>query len=330
MKTKLISTFIFFMLIVFTAFGNTLTTINHDNTLFTPSVCENFFQDTTDMSAFSVWRRTNWYLGGTKPEIIEIYVDRDTILNDRVCRILKTKFDDIVIEDSDLPVYYKDEKMYFHEDGKWWLLYDFTAKQGDTVTFYLSKKAGLYFVGRPDNPPLEENPYKIIIKKIDTVFTSGGQPLKRFLTAHPEFGETNVYGMYEVIEDVGSLFGLFGHYYIFTALDWRYEFLCFKNEHYVYPDEASCQLTSTLDWTNELVKIFPNPGQDVISVRWENNQHIPLSYKMYNLMGQPLLTGQSANSTFEISVDILPAGLYLVFVEDSNGKVFSSKWVKQE
>ncbi|MBK8853223.1 MAG: hypothetical protein IPN10_03730 [Saprospiraceae bacterium] len=126
---------------------------------------QGLFTDTTDMSPFSVWRRTNWHYGGTEPTVIEIFVDRDTVIDDRVCRVLKTKFNDAVIEESALPVFYKDKKMYFHEDNQWLLLYDFTVKKGDTVTFFLSKKTDIYAFGETGISPIGENPYKLIVEK---------------------------------------------------------------------------------------------------------------------------------------------------------------------
>ncbi len=289
---------------------------------------EGLFTDTTDMSAFSVWRRTNWHLGGTEPTIIEIFVDRDTLIDQRVCRIIKTKFNDVMIENSDLPVFYKDKKMYFHEDDQWWLMYDFTAKQGDTVNFYLSKKTELYSFGVSENPPIGANPYRLIIEKADTVLASDGRPLKRFLTADAELGGSNVYGMYEIIEDIGSLFGLFGHFYIFTAEDWRYQFLCYKNESYIYPDENSCSPTSSSDVDKYNFILSPNPVVDFLEVNTSEYISEKGTIRFFDVTGkllynQPINVGKNI-----ITLDFLQPGMYFWSVEDKGVHISDGKLVK--
>jgi hypothetical protein len=289
---------------------------------------QGLFTDTTDMSAYTTWSRTDWYLGGTKPVIIKIFVDRDTVIDNRLCRILKTKFDEELIEESDLPVFYKDKKMYFHEDGQWWILYDFKARQGDTVSFYLSKKTELYVFGRTGIPPLENNPYSIIIENIDTVFTTDGRPLQRFTTSHPIFGQTNVYGMYEIIEDIGSLFGLFGHFYIFTAEDWRYRFLCYKNESYIYPDDNSCSLTTSFDVSNLNILLSPNPVTNILLVTL--GEYIPQNgiIHIHDATGRIVLSQRLYYGHNNIDMSSLQSGLYFWTAEDAGVKLKSGKIVK--
>jgi hypothetical protein len=289
---------------------------------------QGLFTDTTDMSALSVWRRTNWYLGGTEPTIIEIFVDRDTLIDQRVCRIIKTKFNDVVIENSDLPVFYKGKKMYFYEDDLWWLMYDFTAKQGDTTNFYLSKKTELYSFGLSVNPPIGANPYKLIVEKVDTVLASDGRPLKRFLTADVDLGGSNIYGMYEMVEDIGSLFGFFGHFYIFTAEDWRYQFLCYKNESYVFPDENSCSPTSSSDVHKYNFILSPNPVSDILEVN--TGEYIPEKgmIRFFDVTGKLLYNQTIIDSKNIITMDFLQPGIYFWSVEDKGVRISDGKLVK--
>ncbi|MFZ1702845.1 MAG: hypothetical protein WAT79_00785 [Saprospiraceae bacterium] len=289
---------------------------------------QGFCSDTTDLSSFSLWRKTNWYLGGTKPEIIQIFVDRDTIINDRFCRVLRAKFDDQVIEGSDLPVYNKGNKMFFYEEGQWWLLYDFSAKQGDTVEFFLSKKTELFTFGRTGVPPLGENPYKLVVEKVDTVLASDGSPLKRFLTRDLDQGVSSVYGMNEIIEDIGSLFGLFGHFYIFTAEDWRYQFLCYKNDNYTYPNENGCSLTSSTNLIRHNIKITPNPVSDIILVTLE--EYIPQygMIHMHDATGQKVLSKRIYYGHNHLDLSMLPAGLFFWTVEDGGVLLHCGKVMK--
>ena len=324
MKTKSLLPILCVLLFCGTLLGGTKTS-------FSPSSVfkkQSFFTDTTDMSAFTTWRRTDWYLGGSKPVIIEIFVDRDTIIDDRLCRVLKTKFDEALIEESDLPVYYKDKKMFFHEDGQWWLLYDFKARKGDTVSFYLSKKTELYVFGRTGIPPLEDNPYNIIIENIDTVFASDGRPLQRFTTSHPIFGQTNIYGMYEIIEDIGSLFGLFGRFYIATAEDWRYQFLCYKNEYYVYPDENSCLPTSLSDLIEQNIRLAPNPVYNVLEVNTGEYAPENGTIHIHDATGRIILSQRLYYGHNNIDMSSLPAGLYFWTAEDGGVRLKAGKVVK--
>lgn len=320
MKTKSILSIVCVLLFCGSLFGKTeVSSIFKKQGLFT---------DTTDMSAFSVWRRTNWHYGGTGPTIIEIFVNRDTLIDQRLCRVLKTKFNDVAIENSDLPVFYKDKKMYFHEDDQWWLMYDFTAKQGDTVNFFLSKKTELFAFGESENPPIGEDPYKLIIEKVDTVLASDGRPLKSFLTADVDLGGSNVYGMYEIIEDIGSLFGLFGHFYIITAEDWRYQFLCYKNEFYVYPDENSCSPTLSSDVDKYNFIVSPNPVSDILQIN--PGEYIPEQgfLQITDSTGRQVLRQKLMIGLNTIDMTTLPPGLYFWTAEDNGVKMKGGKVVK--
>lgn len=71
--------------------------------------------------------------------------------------------------------------------------------------------------------------------------------------------------------------------------------------------------------------VYPNPVRDIISIQSKVNSEF--SYKMFNTVGQVVLTGNSAGK--EINVSKLTVGTYILELTDKDGKVTTTKIIKQ-
>ncbi|MBO6026255.1 MAG: T9SS type A sorting domain-containing protein [Bacteroidales bacterium] len=70
----------------------------------------------------------------------------------------------------------------------------------------------------------------------------------------------------------------------------------------------------------EGLRVYPNPTDDVLHLETMNTSSQPMEYRVTNMLGQVLMSGQTTN---EINISALPDGLYFVNV---NGLI--SKFVK--
>lgn len=288
---------------------------------------QGLFTDTTDMSGFSVWRYAGVREFTSPPWVIEVKVIGDTLIDGKLCRVLGSWFEGIFQEDSPLPVYYKDNRMTFYEDGQFWPMYDFNLNVGDTMLTYLSKNAHTYSVlgGHQDltDQLRLKNPYRLVIEKIDTVLTSNGSKLKRFTTDH----ETEI-GLGEVVENIGSEHGLSGIFIGHIAYVGWYEFLCYKNESFIYPDENSCSPTSSSDVDKYNFILSPNPVSDFLEVN--TGEYIPEkgTIRFFDVTGKHLHNQPINDGKNIITMDFLQPGMYFWSVEDKGVRISDGKLVK--
>ncbi len=297
--------------------------------------------DTTDMDRSTIWYSSSLTGNFLPDRDCELKIDitkvvRDTLIENRLCRIIGVTSGGQYFPESEIIEYSKDGKMYFYEDETWKLLYDFTAQVGDTVTYHISKKYPFYFIfSIPaffDPTVIEDNPYRLKVVKIDTVYAVGGQPLKRYITHEVDLQYP--IQMNEIIENVGSIYKLFGFNSNFLIPE------CYKNFPSLrcYSDddtsikftEGECdKLTSTKDLSTETIKIHPNPGQDHVSITLSDGYSLPATIQISDIAGKILMTETRQLTNFDINTSHLISGLYIITIRDSQGKVSRGKWVKE-
>lgn len=297
--------------------------------------------DTTDMDRSTVWYSSS-LTGNILPDFdCELKIDvtkvmRDTLVGNRLCRIIGVTSGGKYFQDSEIIEYSKDGRMYFYEDGEWKLLYDFNAKVGDTVTFYISKKYHYYNTftvpGVFDEDIINNNPYQLRIVKIDTIYSKDGKPLIRFNTQNVDL--RNPIRMDYVYENIGSKGKLFGYNNNYLPPE------CFKNFPILrcYSDddisikftEGECdKLTFVKDISTETVDIHPNPGQDRLFFTLSDNFNLPAIVQMTDISGKLLMNNTLQLTKFEISTSHFTSGLYIITIRDSQGKISSAKWMKE-
>ena len=67
---------------------------------------------------------------------------------------------------------------------------------------------------------------------------------------------------------------------------------------------------------NEAMRVFPNPTDDLVTIKWTNDQSIE-EVSLTNAMGQVVLTEKLAGSTQQTTIDLgnIPVGTYLLLVK---------------
>ncbi len=70
--------------------------------------------------------------------------------------------------------------------------------------------------------------------------------------------------------------------------------------------------------TNLNISTYPNPTSSFLNIKVQGIQEKTLSYKLFNILGVLLISGDIKNNTAEINVEQLPFGTYLLRVSNSN------------
>ena len=72
--------------------------------------------------------------------------------------------------------------------------------------------------------------------------------------------------------------------------------------------------------------VYPNPTNGVLFVETQNFASLPTqTYRIINLMGQTLMSGQITDETQQIDVSGLPQGMYFISVGDVTQKFVVNK-----
>ena len=113
----------------------------------------------------------------------------------------------------------------------------------------------------------------------------------------------------------------------------KLRFTAFESADGVFVFDKSLVFTSTDAVKNEisLVDLFPNPSAESVRVVWNASHQGVVTYGVSNSLGQRVVH-EMGNATFGLnmhSIDVsrLPAGIYNLTVESTNGSA-TSRFVK--
>jgi CubicO group peptidase (beta-lactamase class C family) len=90
-----------------------------------------------------------------------------------------------------------------------------------------------------------------------------------------------------------------------------------------YADALNCDTLTFTAENNQTTepRLFPNPVKDQLYISLSHSE-APVSFTLFDLYGQALLTGTTRGATTELSLGHLPAGLYLPVFDNNVGLVF--------
>ena len=90
-------------------------------------------------------------------------------------------------------------------------------------------------------------------------------------------------------------------------------------------DARYLQISSTIDGIGEMMAafaVYPNPTDGVLFVETRHGTSLQdQTYRITNLMGQTILTGQIIAETQQIDVSALPQGLYFITINEVTKKL---------
>lgn len=75
--------------------------------------------------------------------------------------------------------------------------------------------------------------------------------------------------------------------------------------------------------------VFPNPTQDILNIKIENDENDGFEIVLFNLSGQQLSQGSFSEKNYQIEVSHLPVGEYILKLKNSKSqKMMVSKFLK--
>jgi hypothetical protein len=81
-------------------------------------------------------------------------------------------------------------------------------------------------------------------------------------------------------------------------------------------------------WTSEVLNIFPNPGQQIINIRW--NSYTTGVVSIWDITGKKIYSEELQNVSDWTSNNDYPPGSYIIRYINDEGIVFTGKWIRIE
>ena len=240
-----------------------------------------------------------------------MYLAGDTIVQDEPTQILvkiNTLYDkDLHEEVTHEYVYERDGKVY------WWnktleeftMLYDFRAEAGDEWEIKVGTESLVMHVDAVENIEFEGKTYRLLhVSDPDDLFSG------------------------DIVYGIGHLTSFFPERLMDNGDGVRVEGLrCYwvEDELVFNPDGEDCDAIyeelhgieedgpSTPSTSSGTLTVYPNPTNGILFVETRHGMSLPeQTYRITNLMGQTLLTGQITSETQQIDVTALPEGMYFI------------------
>ena len=202
---------------------------------------------------------------------------------------------------------------YWADEGKEYLLYDFSVNVGDTLgicdyTFWY---------------------IQAVVKSIDSLFIDGSYR-KRI-----NFDNGVMYGKESWIEGIGSTYGLF-----YAGVPDATNFYCLELLRCVHIDgrliyqaddtcyqQYGCYIPPPVNITEhkeETFKIYPTIAENILYIETDVNTE-NFEYKIMNIQGQIINSGMITNT---ISISNLSSGFYFIAILDSKRYIKTQKFIK--
>ena len=260
-------------------------------------------------------------------------ITKDTVVLGKNCRIMQREIydDDGGMSTDNYYTYSNNDSVYLYrpnEEIDFRLVFDYTAEQGDTLTFY----------GYNPTAPTLYDTSTYIVLELSTI-DLGGEPIKKWTLQYagppggPYFGFPR-----EIYESVGNLHGFDFNYGFIIGPPISWELRCFSDGLIDYTSGTTCDtiILSNEDISNKpelLVNVYPNPvdhnsefltiGLPEFSIK--KNSEIRLT----NSLGQTIkyLPTPYSDYLYKMEVADLSPGIYFLNIV-VDGKILQSQRVQ--
>jgi hypothetical protein len=254
-------------------------------------------------------------LGGPEEGYLEIKWTGDTVIQQKNSRILKKTYhaSDSSLQDLGYEyVYNENRKVYYLDDSKFWLLYDFNAEKGDTLTFREP-----YFTGTsPDTT------FSIVVDETKIITYNRFVDMK-IIYSHTLTGPWDLFNLQ--IEKIGNL------PYMFPQISLTCDAACF-DPFRGYLDAQMNYWGSGWGPFNFLalvngfaddsfepqITVFPNPFDRYIIIGGLLHQEMLI--ELYDIAGRITYSvNHPAAETFRINTDAIIPGIYFISIKTKTG-----------
>lgn len=95
-------------------------------------------------------------------------------------------------------------------------------------------------------------------------------------------------------------------------------------------EDYSVNITGVLgvqDASKSVFSVYPNPANSVLNINTENSEN--MSYKVFNLQGTEIMSGNVSSSNNQISIDAISQGVYFIKLTASDKTSTTMKFIKK-
>lgn len=263
----------------------------------------------------------------------------DTVINGTQARVIEIKnsmkkqllYHEYLAQQNDSILYYNPYLNRFV------LLYNFSAKKGDTIHVHTNKtKVPPGFLnGQQDSIEL----FGYVITKIDSV-QIGDSWFRRQHVSDANYGGANwsFNGMGNTNALIVSKFGsdnyLFGYTRLVSGFTTEPVLRCYEdtNTSYKNPNwdkacdyENGWQSTGEIPFNDYQVRLYPNPCKDILNIILPAASPSNISYSITNVLGSRQIGG-ALTATIDIST--LAQGVYILNVYQNESVLANHKFIK--
>ena len=271
---------------------------------------------------------TTWYyhqsaLFGENGNYIKMQIVGDSMIDGKLCKKFTGGYGCSKIADRGEFVYIENKKAYRYDFDRrrFWLLYDWSARIGDTVTIYVPQ-------------PNVVDSFKIRIDSI-TIWTPNGEPL--LIQKTSRIGASRwIYASQQIIEKIGSNAVFFPQSINCNPVQFG-SLRCFNEPNQLEVKFVSYKCDSIIvrAGTSELlnqrqISVFPTPSVSDLNVTLDEPIEGGFSAEVVNNLGQIIWRSQNMinESSINIQTNHWQSGIYSLILIDKNGDKLCRKFVK--
>ena len=271
------------------------------------------------------WYYSRPYVDENNFEFVIFEPVKDTVINNKNCREIDiTNSTNLGSISSKEYIYQNGGSVFYYNSGSFFLLYNFSANEGDTIIVHNEKFKGTG--GFLHNDTIQLFKYKIV--EIDSINISGVW-LKRQKIEPIESGVWGfVFGGVDsyIYEKLGSLGYFFGRFGTFTTQESMGLLRCYSDLSVTYenPDWAySCDYITDINMVKlgKNVKIFPNPSEKIISII---SDELIDRIVITDITGNIVKIINNKGKCFAINIESFKSGVYFMKIKFNKNNYYQT------
>lgn len=294
----------------------TLTTISTFLLILTTTFSQN-------LAVGTVWYYHQSALFGENGNYIKMQIVSDSTIDGKVCKKFTGGFGCSKIADRGEFVYIENKKAYRYDFDRrrFWLLYDWSARVGDTVTIYVPQ-------------PSVVDSFKIRIDSV-TIWTPNGEPL--LIQKTSRIGASRwIFASQQIIEKVGANAVFFPQSTSCNPVQFG-SLRCFNEPNQLEVKFVSYKCDSIIiragvseTLTQRQINIFPTPSVSELNINFDEPVEGGFSIDIENIVGQIVWRSPRLMNITNLNLDISnwKSGIYHVVFTDKKGDKLNRKFVK--
>lgn len=260
-------------------------------------------------------------------------VEKDTLINDKMCRKINKTYTQITQFNKDTTFYLYGENrqvfLYEAQNNSFRKLYDFNLNTGDTLAVARIGETPPFFFKQVQSTPA----FVVIVDSTSTFETNGLQLKVQYTSPFIDLvGQSSSFHEFSnlTIERIGNTDQFFGHP-VNRVLAGFYGYLvCYSENGLVLYGDPDCISTGIAEETETSWSFYPNPSSEILNIRLPNTAFSNAMVSITDLQGRTVLkqTVNSGQSEFLIQLNPIAAGTYILHIQQNGKRVGSKIFVK--